>query len=53
MASGRQISSFECLLCGTTMETWNTAWVPAYRLVAGPAVMPEKAAPALESPAKG
>jgi hypothetical protein len=33
------------------METWNTAWVPAYRLVAGPAVMSENAAP--EAPAKG
>ena len=29
------------------MESWNTAWVPAYRLVAGPTVM--KAAP--EAPA--
>jgi len=36
MAASREIGSFECGLCGTTMETWNTAWVPAYRLVAGP-----------------
>ena len=47
-APGRQISSFECSVCGTTMESWNTAW-SAYRLVAGPTVM--KAAP--EAQAKG
>ena len=38
MAPGRQISSFECSVCNNTMETWNTAWVPTYRLVAGPSV---------------
>jgi hypothetical protein len=31
----RKISSFECAVCGVTMESWNTAWVPAYRLVVG------------------
>jgi hypothetical protein len=36
MAPTRQISSFECSLCGVTMESWNTAWVPSYRLIAGP-----------------
>ena len=36
MAPGRQISSFECSVCSVTMESWNTAWVPTYRLVAGP-----------------
>jgi hypothetical protein len=35
MAPGRQIASFECAICSTTLETWNTAWVPTYRLVAG------------------
>ena len=25
MAPGRQISSFECSVCGTTIESWNTA----------------------------
>jgi hypothetical protein len=28
--------SFECAACGTTLETWNTAWVPSYRLIAEP-----------------
>jgi hypothetical protein len=37
MAPGRQISSFECSACGTTLETWNTAWAPTYRLIVGPA----------------
>lgn len=41
MAPSRQISSFECFVCGTTMESWNTAWVPAYRLVLGPVGKPE------------
>jgi hypothetical protein len=36
MASGRQISSFECAVCNTTLESWNTAWVPTFRLIAGP-----------------
>jgi hypothetical protein len=36
MAPGRQISSFECKLCDATLETWNSAWIPAYRLIAEP-----------------
>ena len=40
MAEGREISSFECVVCGTTLETWNTAWVPSYRLIIGPVRMP-------------
>jgi hypothetical protein len=39
MAPGRQISSFQCSVCGVTMEHWNTTWVPAYRLIAGPVRM--------------
>jgi len=35
-APGRQMSSFECAVCGVTMENWNSAWVPTYRLIAGP-----------------
>jgi len=41
MAPARQISSFECTVCGLTMENWNTAWVPAYRLIAAPVSMAE------------
>jgi hypothetical protein len=33
MAPTREMSSFECSLCGVTLESWNTAWVPNYRLV--------------------
>jgi hypothetical protein len=36
MAASREISSFECAVCSATMESWNTAWVPTYRLLAGP-----------------
>jgi hypothetical protein len=36
MAKVREIASFECPICGETLETWNTAWVPTYRLIAGP-----------------
>jgi methylmalonyl-CoA mutase cobalamin-binding subunit len=35
-----EISSFECKLCGTTLESWNSSWVPRYRLIAGPVRMP-------------
>jgi hypothetical protein len=42
MASGREIDSFECAVCGVTMERWNSAWVPSYRLVAGPVREPEQ-----------
>ena len=40
-APGRQSASFECSLCDTTLETWNTAWVPTYQFIAGPVIMPE------------
>ena len=36
MAPGRQIASFECAVCGVTMESWNSTWVPTYRLIVGP-----------------
>ncbi len=36
MAKSREFSSFECEVCGATLETWNTAWVPSYRLIVGP-----------------
>jgi hypothetical protein len=39
MAPGRQIASFECSICSKTMETWNTAWVPTYRLFATTAAL--------------
>jgi cold shock protein len=46
MAESREISSFECAVCGATIENWNSAWVPRYRFIAGPARMPnEKAIP--------
>ena len=40
MAPSREVNSFECTVCGTTLESWNTAWVPTYRLVVGPVVQP-------------
>ncbi len=36
LAPAREIDSFECAACGETMESWNTAWVPHYRLIVGP-----------------
>jgi hypothetical protein len=42
MAQGREFGGFECSFCGATMESWNTAWVPAYRFVAGQVKLPEK-----------
>jgi predicted SprT family Zn-dependent metalloprotease len=41
MADGREIDSFQCDVCGATLESWNTAWVPHYRLVAGLVRSPE------------
>jgi len=38
MAPSREIDSFECTACGATLENWDTAWVPTYRLIAGPAI---------------
>jgi len=40
MAPTRKLSSFECTVCGETMESWNTTWVPTYRLVVGPITKP-------------
>jgi hypothetical protein len=36
MASGREIDSYQCLVCERTLENWNSAWVPVYRLIARP-----------------
>jgi hypothetical protein len=36
MAPSREIDSFECTACGVTLETWDTAWVPIYRLISAP-----------------
>ncbi len=41
MAPGRQMDSFQCTVCNATLETWNTTWVPTYRLISGPVRMPE------------
>jgi hypothetical protein len=35
MAPHRQIDSFQCSVCDATLEAWNTALVPTYRLIAG------------------
>jgi hypothetical protein len=40
MAESREINSFACLHCGETLESWNSAWVPTYRLVVGPLAKP-------------
>jgi hypothetical protein len=40
MAAAREVNSFECSACGDTMESWNTAWVPTYRLIIGPVRQP-------------
>jgi hypothetical protein len=37
VASSREMDSFECILCGETMESWNSAWVPTYQLIIEPA----------------
>src|SRR5882724_8374991 len=37
IAEAREISSFECSVCGATIENWNSAWVPRYRFIACPA----------------
>jgi len=36
MAAGREISSYQCILCDRTLESWNSTWVPVYRLVVRP-----------------
>src|ERR1700747_2459662 len=35
----REISRFECAVCGKTIESWNSAWVPRYRFIACPVRM--------------
>jgi hypothetical protein len=40
IVEGREISSFECAVCGATIENWNSAWVPRYRFIACPARTP-------------
>jgi predicted SprT family Zn-dependent metalloprotease len=37
MAKAREINSFQCEVCEEILESWNMAWVPAYRLITGPA----------------
>jgi hypothetical protein len=37
IGEAREISSFECVVCGKTIENWNSAWVPRYRFIACPA----------------
>ena len=36
LAPAREIESFECAVCGVTMESWNSAWVPTDRFFGGP-----------------
>lgn len=36
MAPRREMDCFDCSVCGETLETWNTAWVPTYHLVVQP-----------------
>ena len=36
VALRREIESFDCKLCGATIESWNSALVPRFRFVAGP-----------------
>jgi hypothetical protein len=45
IAEAREISSFECAVCGATIENWNSAWVPRYRFIACPATMPNDKPP--------
>jgi hypothetical protein len=40
VTESREISSFECAMCGATIENWNSAWVPQYRFIACPARTP-------------
>jgi hypothetical protein len=38
IAPSREIDSFECTACGVTLEKWDSAWVPTYRLIAESAI---------------
>ena len=42
MAPSREIDSLECTVCGATLESWDTAWVPTYRLITAPEIKPEE-----------
>jgi hypothetical protein len=42
MEPRRQMSSFECAICNETLESWDAAWVPSYRLIVGPVREPER-----------
>src|SRR5262245_11400490 len=41
IAEAREISSFECAVCGATIENWSSAWFPRYRFIACPSGMPK------------
>jgi hypothetical protein len=45
MVAEREISSFECAVCGATIENWNSAWVPRYQFIARPARTPKDKPP--------
>ena len=53
MAPSREIDSFECTACGVTLEKWDTAWVPTYRLIAEPAIGIAEPAIGIAEPAIG
>ena len=36
MADRRELGSFKCRCCDATLETWDTASVPRYQMLAGP-----------------
>jgi hypothetical protein len=40
MTPSREVNCFECSVCGDTMESWNTAWVPTYKLIVDPLRQP-------------
>ncbi|WP_156433750.1 hypothetical protein [Bradyrhizobium retamae] len=50
MAASREIDSFECTACGATLENWDTAWVPIYRLITIPAIKPDETPPTASEP---
>src|SRR5829696_2521951 len=50
MANGREVNSFACVHCGETLENWNSAWTPTYRLVVGPTVKPSRINPVSKFP---
>jgi hypothetical protein len=42
VVSQREIESFECKFCGTTLESWHSALVPRYRFLSGPVRPPRE-----------